>query len=693
MHDRVSFKTRNIFAASMGVTRKVVLALAMIAISTIQLQSSEINSIFTRENSDQNERPELVPLQNQEFWLIVPMNFRFGEDSSSEDVLLSEIREIMQGEDGAAAYLHQASAGRTELQYSISNTIIPTYPIDYYGSDNLERDTLVQDLIISSIYSINSDLAKHDLNGDDVIDRVLFLYGSEPQETGGGPDSIWSHFSYLDEEVRHDGFKFQHYTVSSVKSGIGTIIHEMLHQMGGYDLYDVHGDVPSRDWNGIGDWGIMASGNWNGGGLIPALPTASTLSIIDPDRKLIEIDVEVNANYTISSFSQTGDVAIIPISDNESVYITYRDNTGFDRGLPGHGILIEYQDTANGDIEENMLNSNPQYPWTYIIEADANDALILGDNDGEYTDTFQPGSMFGNQGIIIRDSTGKIVPWSVEIVNIEEGNAMIDVMASEPAVLVNIERSPIVLLGNETLSAHVFLENDCDLEINSRWSPSESDRLVHREFFTRGHYNLTVLELSETSRSKGTLNMTVGCLDQEGNLAIDADILTKWFKVDHKIVEREARFDIDSSKEQTIMLETVMIGAGAMFYNLHIDGPAARVVEVDSPMSLNSGEPIPLSVNPNGLLRSSMVARGAVVLVDDNGIQTHLPFVLYTESRMSNIPILEWISTPSNGISVAIFLMAISSYKSQKQFNGNSPKSSGESDLQQEANLVYSDSI
>ena len=677
----------------MGVIRKVVLVLAMIAISIIQLQSSEINEIFTRENNDQIERAELVPLQNQEFWLIVPMNFKYYEDSSSEDVLLSEVREIMQGEDGAATYLRQASAGRTELQYSISDTIIPTYPIDYYGSDNLERDSLVQDLILSSINSINSDLARHDLNGDGVIDRVLFLHGSEPQETGGGPDSIWSHFSYFDEEVSHNGFKFQHYTISSVKSGIGTIIHEMLHQMGGYDLYDVHGDVPSRDWNGIGDWGIMASGNWNGGGLIPALPTASTLSIIDPSRGLIVIDTKENANYTISSFSQIGDVAIIPVSDNETIYITYRDNNGFDRGLPGHGILIEYQDTSNGDIEENMLNSNPQYPWTYIIEADANDALILGDNDGEYTDTFQPGSMFGNQGIIIRDSTGKIVPWSVEIVNFREGNALIDVIVSEPAVLVNIERSPIVLLGNETLSAHVFLEDDCELEINSRWSPSESDRLVYREFFTSGNYNLTVLELTETSRSKGTLNLTVGCLDQEGDLAIDADVLTKWYEVNHKIVEREVRFDIDSSKEQTIMLETVMIGAGTMFYNLHIDGPAARVVEIDSTMSLESGEPIPLSVNPNGLLRSNMVARGAVVLVDDNGIQTHLPFVLFTESRMSNIPILEWISTPSNGISVAILLFAISSYKSPKQVNENKTRFTGESDLQQEVSLVYSDSI
>ena len=239
----------------------------------------------------------------------------------------------------------------------------------------------------------------------------------------------------------------------------------------------------------------------------------------------------------------------------------------------------------------------------------------------------------------------------------------------------------------------MFLEDDCELEINSRWSSSESDRLAYREFFTSGNYNLTVLELTETSRSKGTLNLTVGCLDQEGDLAIDADVLTKWYKVDHKIVEREVRFDIDSSKEQTIVLETVMIGAGTMFYNLHIDGPAARVVEIDSTMSLESGEPIQLSVNPNGLLRSNMVARGAVVLVDDNGIQTHLPFVLFTESRMSNIPILEWISTPSNGISVAIMLFAMSSYKSPKKVDENKTRFTGESDLQQEVSLVYSDSI
>ena len=165
--------------------------------------------------------------------------------------------------------------------------------------------------------------------------------------------------------------------------------------------------------------------------------------------------------------------------------------------------------------------------------------------------------------------------------------------------------------------------------------------MIFREFLTNGNYNFTVLELSETSRSKGTLELTVGCVDPEGEVIVDADFLTKWYLVEHKIVEREVRLDIDSTKDQTIMLETVMIGSGTMFYNLHIDGPASRVVEIESVVSLESGEPIPLSITPNGLLGASMLARGEVVLVDNNGIQTNLPFVLYTESRLNDIPFLD----------------------------------------------------
>lgn len=88
-----------------------------------------------------------------------------------------------------------------------------------------------------------------------------------------------------------------------------------------------------------------------------------------------------------------------------------------------------------------------------------------------------------------------------------------------------------------------------------------------------------------------------------------------------------------------------------------------------------------------------MLARGEVVLVDNNGIQTNLPFVLYTESRLNNIPFLDWISTPSNGISVAILLLALSTYKSQKKIDENDTNKVVGSVAHEELNYVYSDSI
>ena len=63
-------------------------------------------------------------------------------------------------------------------------------------------------------------------------------------------------------------------------NGFGTILHEMMHQFGAYDLYPVHDSGYSGAWKGIGVWDIMASGNWNGGGDTPSLPTGPTMEAI-----------------------------------------------------------------------------------------------------------------------------------------------------------------------------------------------------------------------------------------------------------------------------------------------------------------------------------------------------------------------------------------------------------------------------
>ena len=114
-----------------------------------------------------------------------------------------------------------------------------------------------------------SSLEQYDYNGDGVIDRFLILHSTLAQEQGSGSTNrIWSHFTSFSEPIEKSEFTFEHYTMSSMRHGIngfGTILHEMMHQFGAYDLYPVHDSGYSGAWKGIGVWDIMASGNWYGG--------------------------------------------------------------------------------------------------------------------------------------------------------------------------------------------------------------------------------------------------------------------------------------------------------------------------------------------------------------------------------------------------------------------------------------------
>ena len=74
------------------------------------------------------------------------------------------------------------------------------------------------------------------LDGDSIIDRLLILHSGNAQELGGSSTSIWSHYSQLDSPLEISGYIVEHYTMASINGGIGVILHEMMHQMGGCRL-------------------------------------------------------------------------------------------------------------------------------------------------------------------------------------------------------------------------------------------------------------------------------------------------------------------------------------------------------------------------------------------------------------------------------------------------------------------------
>ena len=192
----------------------------------------------------------------------------------------------------------------------------------------------------------------------------------------------------------------------------------MYHQLGAADLYAVHDDTVNQDWKGIGKWDIMASGNWNGDGAWPALPTSPSIELIGGERHQ-EIELEwlpgtdcTGPAYTFEGFAEGGDSLKIPIGDDEYVWIEYRSDFGYDSNLPGNGILVLQQDLRAGEIEDNLVNSHPDRAWLKVIEADGEQNMVAGNNEGEESDVFSDGGIFGSEGIQIRNRDGVLVDWS-----------------------------------------------------------------------------------------------------------------------------------------------------------------------------------------------------------------------------------------------------------------------------------------
>ena len=196
----------------------------------------------------------------------------------------------------------------------------------------------------------------------------------------------------------------------------------------------------------------MSSGNWIDDGNTPSLPSSTTLDLIgaiDP-YTILEIDQMnpdaalsgnigeqeftgewapgsgMSASFTLAPIPDGGVPLKIWIGPGEYLWITFRATDGFDSGIPGHGIIVEQQDWNFGSIEENMVNTDPSKPWVRIIEADGDDALMRARDYGSAGDAFIQGDSFGNRGHEIWDNTGKLVSFSINVTNMTEDHATIE---------------------------------------------------------------------------------------------------------------------------------------------------------------------------------------------------------------------------------------------------------------------------
>ena len=616
------------------------------------------NTIQTQNSSNEEI---LVGIQENENWLIIPVSFQ------GDNFDLDKAQSILEPEGPASSYIGQISAEQSILNATILDEVwISNYNINFWGEDSESgRDSGsdgagVDNLVENAVKDMLSgrDLSPWDFDNNGIVDRLLILHSANPQEISGGSSSIWSHMSGLDNPVKIGKWSINHYTIASTKSGVGTIVHEMLHQMGAFDLYDVHSSLPTSNWNGIGVWGIMASGNWNGNGNTPALPSSSTLELIGIERGIL-VDPNYGGNFTLSPISDGGNYLNLIIGPGENIKITNRGNYGFDTSLPGHGILVEHQDTNNGDTGSNLVNTDSKNAWLKIIEADGDDALIRNKDSGSGGDVFTDGDIFGNtdtsNGMIIYDNRGRLVSWSASVEYLGNDDYLISITPIINTDKINIitPRQPVELLNQESLFVEVDNSEVCDFKIQIQ---THNGNMINQtvEKLPTGVISVPVMKIDETYPLSGNIIGTMGCDSNYRQIDL------RWHNVGHRIISDSFFLMIDHDKENTYSILPEYDGDSSRFYNIEIQGAASRIATLEQSQNIIPGDEIEVSVNPDGLLLPGMIARGELVLVDNFGIELRIPVTFEAKSTLNSNVIFSWLAEPGNGLFMISILLAIS---------------------------------
>jgi M6 family metalloprotease-like protein len=636
---------------------RAVLALLLILLGLLSYSNPQYIDNALERSHNHNSNYNLIELQDNEEWLVLKISFPNKPFDSNE------AKKLFEDTYSAENYIKSLNNSSNLNVTIIEQTWNSPKSDSFWGQDSSEgrdagSENGVQDLVTNAIKSLlnEKDLSKWDFNNDGIVDRLLILHSGDAQESNGQSSSIWSHFSGLDDPIKISSWSIEHYTIVSLSSGLGTLMHEMLHQMGAVDLYDVHSDSPTSNWNGLGDWDIMASGNWNGDGKIPSLPSASTMQLIGANRSLNVIPG--NNSFTITPISLGGKSLAIEIAPNEFIRISLRSD-GFDSALPGSGILVEHQDKNNGNLENNLVNIDPELAWVKIIEADGDDALMRGRNSGEAGDLFNLDDKFGNLGIQIRDNRGRLVTWTAFIsdISINDDYSWNNATISfENEVIENLQvltpRGPIILLDGEKSYAKVDALEACELLINFNY---QGVSMIKEINISSGTSYIEIINSSSSSNIKGHLKGKIGC---KGYNTLDIDL--DWIKVGHKISNNTLEKIIPWEEDSEISLYPNFLGNGSRTYSISVSGAISRISSPVTQGVISPGDPIILAISPNGLLKQGMIAKGELILTDSNSIEERIPIILQAESPFIGEGFLPWISQPSNGILIICLLSALS---------------------------------
>lgn len=372
--------------------------------------------------------------QGQRHGLIILVNFADSKFNTSKfgptQTLYSRIaNEANYGENNfkgsISDYFKAQSGGQFLLDFDVAGPVTLPHRYSYYGqNDDDGYDMRPTKMVREACQAVDGsvDFSKYDWDGDGEVEEVFVVYaGNGEHDTANQPNLIWPHMDNLanyGEQLTLDGVTINTYACASelngdkTLSGIGTFCHEFSHCMGFPDMYDTASDGNNF---GMGSWDLMDYGSYNGDGYVPAGYSGYEKMVCGWTTP-IELDKPMTVNG-MERLADMGQTYIIYNKGNRNEYyiLENRQQSGFDKYLPGSGLLIERVDYDKDIWEWNVVNttnggyyaegsSTPSYNdhqritifHANNIEYDGNNATYPYASLDSLTDSSQPAATVWN---------------------------------------------------------------------------------------------------------------------------------------------------------------------------------------------------------------------------------------------------------------------------------------------------------
>ena len=259
------------------------------------------------------------------------------------------------------------------------------YTVDYSqyyvnGTNNANR------LVNAAVNAADADIdfSQYDRDGDGIVDMIYFIFaGNGSNYSGNDSRLFWPHRSVIyngQYYVQKDGVALWDYA-SSVElcgwtsqpstitiEGIGTICHEFSHVLGLPDFYDADYSGSGGESNHPGEWSVMSGGSYFNNGRSPVGYSAFERYMVGFANPTL---IEGEGSYTLENLSESNQFFRINTPVNKEFFILEnRQQTGWDRYLPGHGMLIFRVDSTNARVwANNAVNNNPKHQYYELVRA------------------------------------------------------------------------------------------------------------------------------------------------------------------------------------------------------------------------------------------------------------------------------------------------------------------------------------